>query len=369
VVGRVAGDGENLMNAKGMVVVEPGRLELREFEVRPPAPGEILIKTRVTSVCSTDIKVFHGQVGSARYPLIMGHEFTGEVVEVGAAAAKQYPVAVGERVTPEPYIPCGHCAWCRTDHHYHNCPDVRTYGVSQACDRPPYLLGGYAEYVVLTPGTLLHKLAPNTPDLAGSLSSVVGNAVRWIKTLGQMSFGQSLVISGAGSQGLCTLAAAREAGVGPIVMLGLSSDQARFDLAKEFGVDHVVEVDRHDPLKAVPDLIGGPPDVVIETSAAPAAIQTAIKLVRRSSRVVSIGLSGGKQTAIAFDDLVWRDITLVCGKGQAGNVGDAMRLINSGKYAFEKINNFRYAVQDLGRALADTEKPPAGFIKAAVVFN
>jgi alcohol dehydrogenase len=216
---------------------------------------------------------------------------------------------------------------------------------------------------------VLHIVDANAPDLAASLSSVVGNAVRWIKTLAQISFGQSLVISGVGSQGLCTLAMAREAGVGPVVMLGLSSDQARFGLAREFGVDHVVEVDREDPLQAVPDLIGALPDVVIETSGAPAAIQTAIRLVRRSGRVVSIGLSGGKQTSLAFDDLVWRDITLVCGKGQAGNVTDAVRLINSGKYAFEKINNFCYALQDLERAISDTEKPPAGFIKAAVVFN
>jgi len=101
----------------------------------------------------------------------------------------------------------------------------------------------------------------------------------------------------------------------------------------------------------------------------PTAIQTAIKLVRRSGRVVSIGLSGGKPTPIVFDDLVWRDITLVCGKGQAGNVVDAMRLINSGKYPFDKINNFHYRLPELGRALAETEKPPAGFIKGAVVFE
>ena len=92
-------------------------------------------------------------------------------------------------------------------------------------------------------------------------------------------------------------------------------------------------------------------------------------MVRRSGRIVSIGLSGGKQTPIAFDELVWRDITLTCGKGQAGNVGDAMHLINSGKYPFDKINNFRYQLSDLGRALADTEKPPTGFIKGAVVFE
>ncbi|MEW5910518.1 MAG: zinc-binding dehydrogenase [Thermodesulfobacteriota bacterium] len=357
------------MKAKAMVLVKPGHLELREFELRSPGTDEILIKTKVTSVCSTDIKVFHGHVGSARYPLVMGHEFVGEIAEIGSVAAKQYGVGIGDRVTPEPYIPCGHCTWCRTDHHYHNCPAVNTYGISLSCEKLPYLLGGYSEYVYLIRGTLLHTLSPDAPDLAGSLSSVVGNGVRWIKTLGQMSFGQSLVISGAGSQGLCTLAAAREAGVGPIVMLGLSSDQARFALAREMGVDHIVEVDRQDPLQVVPSLLGKPPDVVIETSGISSAIQAAIKLVKRSGRVVSIGLSGGKQTPITFDDLVWRDITLVCGKGQAGNVADAMRLINSGRYPFDRINNFQYKLADLEQALADTEHPPEGFVKAAVVFD
>lgn len=352
-----------------MVLVEPGRLEMEEFDLKSPAPEEILIKTRVTSVCSTDVKVFHGKVASARYPVIMGHEFTGEVIEIGIKAAKKYSIKVGDRITPEPYIPCGHCEWCRTNHHYHNCPSVMLYGISLSCKDPPYLFGGYSEYVYLMEGTILHKLEPNTSDLAGSLSSVVGNGVRWVKTLGQISLGESLVISGAGSQGLCTLAAAREAGANPIVMLGLSSDASRFELAKEMGVDYLVEVDRQDPTQIVPELIGGPPDVVIETSGVPEAIQTAIRLVRRSGRVVSIGLSGGKPTPVVFDDLVWRDITIVCGKGQAGNVTDAMRLINSGKYPFEKINNYHYRLHDLARALAETEKPPMGFIKGAIVFD
>ncbi len=352
-----------------MVLVEPGRLEIQEFDLKSPAPEEILIKTRVTSVCSTDVKVFHGQVASARYPVIMGHEFTGEIVEIGPQAAKKHSVKVGDRVTPEPYIPCGHCEWCRTNYHYHNCPSVGLYGISLSCKIPPYLLGGYSEYVYLVEGTILHKLSPNTSDLAGSLSSVVGNGVRWVKTLGQLSFGESLVISGAGSQGLCTLAAAREAGASPIVMLGLSSDASRLELAKEMGVDYIVEVDRQDPIQIVPELIGGPPHVVIETSGVPEAIQTAVRLVRPSGRVVSIGLSGGKSTSIVFDELVWRDITIVCGKGQAGNVADAMRLINSGKYPFHKINNYHYQLTDLERALVETEKPPMGFIKGAVVFD
>lgn len=357
------------MQAKAMVVTAPGRIEARAFAVSAPGPGEVLVRTRATSVCATDVKVFHGQVGRARFPLIMGHEFVGEVIAVGREAARRFGLHEGDRVTPEPYIPCGRCAWCRTEHHYHNCPDVRLYGISMPCDRPPHFFGGYAEIVTLVDGSLLHRVAPETPDLAACLSSVVGNAFRWVKTLGQMGFGERLVISGAGSQRLCTLAAALACGVGPIVLLGLAADETRFALAREFGAEHILAVDRDEALEAVPDLLGGPPDVVIETSGAPSAIRAAIRLVRPSGRVVVIGLSGGRETAIAFDELVWRDVSVVCGKGQAGNVGDAVRLIDSRRFAFEKINNTIYRLDDLERALAATERPPAGFIKAAVVFD
>jgi len=133
----------------------------------------------------------------------------------------------------------------------------------------PTLFGGYAEYMYLVPGSLVHKLGEKTPPEAGCFSSVMGNGVRWVKYLGEMTFGQSLAISGVGSQGLATLIAAKECGVGPIAIMGLSRDQVRFELAKEFGVDFTVNVEHEDPLNVVPDLLGGPPDVVIETSGVP----------------------------------------------------------------------------------------------------
>jgi threonine dehydrogenase-like Zn-dependent dehydrogenase len=92
-------------------------------------------------------------------------------------------------------------------------------------------------------------------------------------------------------------------------------------------------------------------------------------MVRPAGRVVTIGLSGGLETPIRFDDLVWKSISVICGLGQAGNVGDAMKLIDSGKYPFEKINNRIYPLEDLARALKDTEERPEGFIKGAVMFS
>lgn len=108
---------------------------------------------------------------------------------------------------------------------------------------------------------------------------------------------------------------------------------------------------------------------MIETSGTSEEIRAAVDMVRRAGRVVSIGLSGGLETPLRFDDLVWRSISILCGVGQAGNVRDAMGLIESGKFPFHKINNTRYRLEEAREALEATENPPEGFIKAALVFD
>ena len=357
------------MKVKAMVLVKPGCMEMQEFEVVEPQPDQILVRTGVTSVCASDPKIFRGETPFEFYPIIMGHELAGKVSDIGTEALASYGLKVGDRITIEPTIPCGRCEWCRTQYNYHKCRPLRAYGVTMLADQQPYLFGGYAEYMYLLPGSLVYKVAEGVPDLAASLSSVIGNGVRWIKTLANMTFGQSLAISGVGSQGLATLMAARECGVGPIAILGLSRDTARFELAREYGVDHTIDIEQVDPLEAVPDLLGGPPDVVVETSGVPSAIQMALDLVKTKGCIVSIGLSGGKETPIEFDALVVKGVTIVCDHAQAGNYPDAMRILNSAKYAIEKINNVSYSLEDLPRALEETANPPEGFIKGAVVFD
>lgn len=357
------------MKAKAMVLLEPGKMELKEFDIVEPKPEQILVKTAVSSVCASDPKIFHGKTPFKFYPIIMGHELAGEVAAIGAEASAFYGLKVGDRISIEPTIPCGRCEWCRTTYYYHKCRPLRAYGVTMAADTPPFLFGGYAEYMYLLPGSLVYKVANGVPDEAAALSSVIGNGVRWVKTLGQMTFGQSLAISGVGSQGLATLIAAKECGVGSIAILGLGRDSARFELAREFGVDFTVDIERQDPLEAVPDLLGGAPDVVVETSGVPSAIQTALDLVKPIGRVVGIGMSEGKETSIKFDNLVTKGVSIISDHAQAGNYNDAIRIINSRKYAIQKINNFTYRLEELPKALEETANPPEGFIKGAVVFD
>jgi len=357
------------MKARAWVLHGPERLSLEEFEAAPPGPDQVLLKLKATSVCASDVKILHGSSPFTVFPLIMGHEISGEVAGIGAQAQEAYGLAPGDRVTVEPSLTCGQCPWCRTPHHYHKCPELRAYGVLLSSAEPPHLLGGYAEYMYLLPGSRVYRLAPGTPHLAGCLSSVIGNGVRWVRTLARMSPGQSLVISGVGSQGLATLLAARELGAGPIAMLGLSHEENRFALARTFGADLTVAVDREAPAEAVGKLLGGPPEVVVETSGVPQAILAAIDLVRSAGTVVAIGLSGGKETPLVFDRLVAKGVTIISDHAQAGNYPKAMEILNSGRYPIQEINNFTYPLEELEQALKDTAAPPPGFIKGAIVFG
>ena len=357
------------MKSRAMVLTAPGTMVLKEFELGPTPADHVLVKTSVTSVCSTDLKVFKGATPFVNFPLVMGHEIAGQVVEIGSEAQQWYDFAVGDRITIEPYIACGRCRYCRSDHYYHHCTSGGIYGISLSCSQPPHLYGGYSEYFYLVPGAIAHKQNTQMLDSAASISSVVANGVRWVKTLAEVSFGESVVISGPGSQGLCSLAAALHSGAEPVIVLGLECDDTRLQLAREFGAHHVVNVDRVDPVRYVQDLLPEGADAVIETSGTPSGIQAAVKMVRRGGRIVNIGLSGGVETTLAFDDLVWKSIALISGLGQAGNVADAMKLIDSGRFAFEKINSHSYGLEDLGQALEDTEQRPSGFIKGAIVFD
>lgn len=356
------------MKSKAMVVTAPGKIEMRSFDLQDTPADHVLVKTTVTSVCSTDLKVFQGHTPVGRYPLIMGHEIAGTIVEIGREAAGFYNLEVGDRITIEPYISCGKCAESRSDYYYHYCSHGGIYGISMPCTRPPYLFGGYSEYFYLVPGTIIHKQNENMEDSAASISSVVANGVRWVKTLGKIGFGESVVISGPGSQGLCSIAAARHAGANPVIVLGLECDVDRLKMAQEFGAHHVINVDRDDPIASVSSLTPDGVDAVIETSGTPRGIKTAVDLVRRAGRIVNIGLSGGRETSINFDELVWKSVSIINGLGQAGNVSDAMKLIDTGKYPFEKINNYTYRLEELPQALHDTEQRPPGFIKGAIVF-
>lgn len=336
---------------KSMVLEEPRKMVMREFPLPRIGPDEFLLKVEMVGICGGDPIEYEGRNRKTHYPLILGHEVVGYIAEIGESASAYYGVKPGDRVTVEPYIVCGKCYYCLNGL-YQFCKHSRVYGVNVSCDEPPYLWGAYGEYMYGAPGSRVHKIAPDVPPEAACMSSVLGNGVRWVRRLGEVRFGESVVILGPGAQGLASVIAAKEAGASPIVVVGKTRNPSKWDLALEYGADHVVDVSKTNGLEVVQDLTGGDmADVVIETTGSGQMMELALELARPAGRVVMVGTCGFAQNGLTTDLIVFKELRVVGGLGQSWDTEAAVKVINSGKYAIEKMVTHVYPLDRADEAM------------------
>jgi len=335
-----------------MVVEAPERMVRRRFPVPEPGPGEFLLKIERVAICGSDPKLYKGFHKRSSFPKILGHELVGFVDRLGPGAAKKYGIEEGERVVVEPYILCGSCRYCLTGI-YHSCERERNYGVSFTCDRPPYLLGGYAQYMLVIEGSKVHHIHRDVPANAAALTSVIGNGIRWVRTKGNVTLGDSVLIIGPGSQGLASTIAASLSGADPIIVTGLPEDKARIELAREFGAHHgVIIEDGMDPLpEALAHNGGNLYDLVIECAGAASAISLGLHCVRPQGRYVLAGLTGGKKVELITDRIVNDEIQIMGGHGQAWDVEAAVKIVNSRRFAVEKIITHEFPLAEADRGM------------------
>lgn len=333
-----------------MVLAGERRLEPREFPI-PDVGNGALLRVEATSVCGTDVGLYRGESHFESLPLVLGHEVAGRVVDGAEETLDRWGVEAGDRVMPEPYVPCYECQHCQTGN-YHMCDQDRCYGVSISADEPPHLWGGYGEYMYLHPNTRVHAIPDDVSSKAGCLGSVVGNGVRWALTKGRLSPGDSVAIVGPGAQGLATTVVADEAGADPVILLGLPADDDRLELGAKLGATNTLYSDGEDTPGKVRDLTGGGPDVVIVTAPAAPALSLAIDIVRPRGRVVLPGLIGD-EVPIDTDRLVVDEISLLGGRGQALNVERAMAILKRRSDDIESINTHSYPVAKAETAIRE----------------
>lgn len=335
---RVAGGRSNLGRQVSAVVVAPERMVLREFPIPEPGPREALLRVECVGICGSDPHLFRKRVDQGGvFPLILGHEVVGFIADIGDEASSAYGVGVGDRVVVEPYIRCGECQYCLNGH-YQLCPRKRCYGVNISAAEPPHLWGAYGEYTFLAPGSRLHKVGATVPAPLAAMASVIGNGIRWIRTKAEVRFGESVVIIGAGAQGLATTMAAREAGADPIIVLGLGRDRDRLRVAREFGAHRVIDIEGEEPLGAVAAATGGEmADVVVECSGSLAGAPLGIDLLKPLGRLVIMGITGDRAVPLVTDKIALKELRVIGGLGQSLNVEQAIRLIESGRYAIGRM--------------------------------
>jgi len=244
------------------------KIEVRETPVPAPGPGEVLLRVRACGICGSDLHFYRGQLPMP--PAVSpGHEFAGEVVEVGEGVEGFAP---GQRVVVEPLRACRRCSYCRTGN-YQLCPRRVLVGT--------FVSGGLAEYV-LVPDYTLYPLPDALDFELGALVEPLAVVVHGLHLVG-LAFGDRVVILGCGTIGVMTALAARALGAAEIAVTYRYEHQARAALAA--GATRVVSADD------VSGLSGEKPDVVVETVGGHAeTLGQAVGLVRPGGRVSILGL-------------------------------------------------------------------------------
>ena len=345
------------------VVQEYNKMIFKEFPVPEIGPDEGILRVELTGVCSTDPNWFQGKVALRALPIILGHESVGVIEEIGEVAAKRYGVKPGDRVVVECSIPCTHCWFCTTGQ-YHLCDNRRSYGTSVSSEVYPGIWGSYSQYMYIAPGSLIHKVPENvSKETAVIVTAVLGNGVRWINHIGKCQIGETVLIQGVGSQGLCGIIAAKESGAGCVIATGLSCDQKRMDLAKELGADIIINIEKEDAIEVVKKATDGRmADLVLDVTGVPAAIAGLLDLVRKGGRIVQAGTTGTTAvTPMLLNKLTFREIAFL-GTFSHNNlsVAGAMSVAKSGKYPIDKMATTTVPLKDVLYAFDLTQRKVPG---------
>lgn len=346
------------------VVESPSRMVLREFPIPAIGPEEMLLRVELVAICGSDRHHYQGGAYHV-FPKILGHEMVGFVDRIGETAARQYRVAEGDRVVVEPYIPCWRCRYCATGY-YQLCPQRRIYGVNLSSEKPPHLWGAYGQYLYVAPGSRVHRIAADVPPEAATLSSVIGNGVRWVASKGRVRVGEPVVVVGPGAIGLASVIAAHYCGAGPIIVAGLPEDQPRLAFARRCGATDLLVVGEEDLPARVRAICGGElAPLVVEASGSNGGVVAALSLVRPAGRCVLAGTTG-RPTAVNFDPIVRSEIEILGGLGQSWDVEPAIRIIESGRYPIAEMVAAVHPLEEAEPALQSFIQRPRDFIRIAL---
>ena len=361
--------------SKAMVLTEFKKpLELLDIPVPALAPGDMLCKVDLASVCGTDVHLARDELSMhPPTPIIMGHETVGEIFYLPDSVKADVtgtPVKVGDRIMWSHFFD-GECYSCKVLHEPVMCEHSRGYGFSPAHE----LRGGYAEYEVVLAGTDFVRV----PDEITSEEAVgaccagrtVVNAFDRLYSCGGIHQGDSVVVTGVGPVGLFAIVLAAQSGAAKVIATDISP--TRLEFAKKWGATDVINsADFKDPaerVKYIRDLCGGRgADVVIECSGSLAVFAENLDLLAWYGKYVIVGQTSEDAIPVV-PNKIQRKGAVVIGS-HSGDIRHYIKCLkfiqaNKGKYPFGEIISKKYALADANQALEDMRAGIA--LKAALV--
>ena len=316
-----------------------GSFEVRQAPELHPGPGEVVIKIMVCGVCGTDVHIFHGEPGSADVnpPVVLGHEYSGEVVEVGEGVTALKP---GDHVTVDPNIYCGECVYCRNGKKQ-LCETMQAVGVTRD--------GGFGEYS-LVPAAQAFKLGDSVPYEAGAMAEPVACCLHGIDLAG-IKAGDRVCIVGGGAIGLIMLQLAKLSGASSLVLS--EPNEKRRQVALSLGADAAIDPTAPDAGSAYEAALGDGADVVIECVGNNAAVKSAFQLAKKGATIVLFSVPKVDATFdLPLFDVYKKELTIRGSFVNPDTHERAVRLINSGKLDFTSIITHRFNLDQLPEAIA-----------------
>jgi len=286
-------------------------------------PNEILIESKAAGICGTDLHIYLGEFEArVNYPAIQGHEFGGEIVDIGSQVVGY---KVGDRVAVDPVISCHSCPACQTGH-INACRSLKLLGVD--------LDGGYGQYVA-APASHLFPLPDAVPMTHVPMVEMYGLG-HHILQRGQVQPGETVALLGAGKLGLSILDVLCHS-VSPGVTIVTDLQSFRLETAQKLGADVAINISEGDPVEQVLELTNGVGvDCVIEAvghyhlpEGQEAPLAQAVKMIRSGGRVVTTGL-GEQLSAVHFKTLVLKEAQIIASRVTRGEFPRAIQMMSRG---------------------------------------
>jgi len=313
-----------------------------------PGSGEVLIAVRHAGVCGTDLHIADWDPwaqGRMHPPVVVGHEFAGEIVAIGDGVTE---LKIGQLVTAEGHIVCGHCLQCRTGNS-HICRNTRIIGV----DRD----GAFAEFIVM-PATNVLSL-DGIPTEVGAIMDPMGNAFHTVLTADIP--GSYVFVVGCGPIGCFAVGIARAAGAAKVIASDVNPK--RLALAQKMGAQVTIDATKQDVVRQVLEATGNDgADVVCEMSGVPSALHQALASVRMGGRVQLLGLPKGEVPVDLANEIIFKGITIygVIGRKMYETWHLMRRFLSSGMFDPRPVMTHKFPLAKIDEALAAIRSGDAG---------
>lgn len=337
---------------KAAIFNKPGDIKVSDIPVPGIGEGEVLIKVKACGICGTDLHIYRGGVGSApvKPPIVLGHEFSGEVVEVGKRVDN---VKVGDKVAVDPNIYCGKCEFCRIGKK-ELCENLRAIGINYN--------GGFEEYCAV-PAEQVYKLPDSLDFISGAMMEPLACCIHGVD-LSKIKSADTVLILGGGAIGLIIMQLARLSGASKVIVS--EPIESRRALALKLGADLVVNPVEND-LKEVLEMndIHGV-DIVFECVGSKVTASQAFDVVKRGGHIVLFGVAGIDDEVILKPfDVYQKQLTISGSFINPDTNYRAVNLLESGRVNVRDLITHRYRIDDINDAFtADISER----IKTMIVF-